>query len=417
MSAHLSTRPERDAGGGTLPVTPGRNGDGPRARPLGRAHPPAGSRILTRPVFGRLLFAQCWEDPVLNVAALRPQPGQTLLSVTSGGCNSLSLAVAGYRRVIAVDLNPAQSALLELKIAGARTLAHREYLELLGVRPSPGRAALYRRTRAALPAPARDYWDRQGGAIDRGLLTAGRYERYLGAFRALLGGLVGRDRVARLFRLRSLDEQRRFYDEEWDTRRWRLFFRLFFSRAILGLGGLDRAFFTYVEDIPDFGAHFLGRARHVLTEVPIRDNYFLAQICLGRYLDERALPPYLLPENFAALRAAAERVEVVTGELGSVLSGLPDESVDAFNFSNCFEWVAPATFEGMLRQTHRAARPGARLCYWNLLVRRSHPPALDPLFAPEPELAGRLLARDRAFVYSHFEVAAVRKPPRGKPQP
>jgi len=45
--------------------------------------------ILDRPVFERLLFAQCWEDPRLDAAALRVEPGQTVLSVTSGGCNTL----------------------------------------------------------------------------------------------------------------------------------------------------------------------------------------------------------------------------------------------------------------------------------------------------------------------------------------
>jgi S-adenosylmethionine-diacylglycerol 3-amino-3-carboxypropyl transferase len=390
----------------TEPVPPATAGDGPEAdADTARPRP----QILTRPVFGRLLFAQCWEDPALNVEALRPRPGQTLLSVTSGGCNTLSLALAGYDRVLAVDLNPVQSALLELKIAGARALSHAEYLEFLGVRPSAQRPALYQAARAELSPAVRDYWDARPEPIRAGILLAGRYERYLGAFRRLLGVLVGRRRVARLFELESPADQRHFYDTEWDTRRWRLFFRLFFSRTALGLGGLDRAFFTYVEGIPDFGAHFLARARHVLVDLPVRDNYFLAQICLGRYRDERALPPYLREENFAALRAATRRIEVLTDEVGAVLARLPEASVDAFNFSNCFEWVPPATFEAMLRETYRVARPGARLCYWNLLVRRRHPRTLDALFAPEDDLAARLLWQDRAFVYSHFEVAGVRK--------
>jgi len=367
------------------------------------------SPIHERAVFDRLLFAQCWEDPAMDEAALSVRPGDTVVSVTSGGCNTLALALQGAGTIHAVDMNAAQSALLELKLAGALALRHGEYLELLGVRPSARRESLYARTRIALSQDARAYWDAHVDFLRRGVLGAGRYEGYLALFRGLLHAIEGRRRIGRLLASRTLEEQRRFYDEEWDTVPWRLFFRTFFSRRVLGWRGLDRAFFSYVEGIPDFGAHFLGLARHALTEIPIRDNYFMAQICLGRYLDERHVPAYLLPENFAALREAAPRVRVVTAEVGSLLQELPDNSVDAFNFSNVFEWVPADVFERLLRETHRVARPGARLCYRNLLVRRCHPAALDGLFEPDDALAARLLFQDRSFVYSHFEVARVLK--------
>lgn len=366
--------------------------------------------ILERPVFERLLFAQCWEDPRMDLAALKPGPGQTLVVVTSGGCTALTLALSEPEKVIAVDLNAAQSWLLHLKIAGARALDHAAYLELLGVRPSTRRHELYTRCRAVMPARARAYWDQEGERIETGVLVSGRYERYLAKFRRLLRVLPGEKRIARLFESRDLDAQRRFYEDEWDTAAWRLFFRVFFSRTVLGCAGLDRAFFTYVEGIPDFGAHFLARARHVLTELPIGDNYFLAQICRGRYDERLALPPYLQPANFERLKTAVRRIEVVTEELGTLLGRLPEGSVDGFAYSNVFEWVSPAAFEALLRQTHRASRRGARLCYRNLLVRRKHPASLDGLFVPDEALAARLLHEDRSFVYSHFEIATAVKP-------
>jgi S-adenosylmethionine-diacylglycerol 3-amino-3-carboxypropyl transferase len=257
---------------------------------------------------------------------------------------------------------------------------------------------------------ARTYWDTQRDAIERGVLRAGRYERYLDVFRRLLYLIEGRRKVERLFDAASLDEQRRFYADEWDTPAWRAFFRIFFSRAVLGAGGLDPAFFTHVDGVRSFGEHFRELARHALTELSVRDNYFVAQICLGRYLDEQSVPPYLRADRYDALRRTLDRIEIVTGEVGSVLRSLPDGTVDRFNFSNVFEWVAPPAFVAMLDETWRAARPGARLCYRNLLVRRRHPPSLDGKFTVHEGLASRLLARDRSFVYSHFEVASVTKP-------
>lgn len=372
------------------------------------------SAILERPVFERLLFAQCWEDPRLDMDALAVRPDHVVLSVTSGGCNTLSLATLEPARIIAVDLNATQNCLLELKMAGARTLPHGDYLCLLGVRASTERWDLYHTVRDALSPMARLYWDTQRAAIERGVLRAGRYERYLEAFRRLLCAIEGPRKVERLFDAASLDEQRRFYEDEWDTVPWRAFFRIFFSRTVLGLGGLDPAFFTYVDGIRSFGEHFRELARHALTELPVRDNYFVAQICLGRYLDEQAMPPYLQADRYDALRRTLDRIEIVTGEVGGVLRALPDGSVDRFTFSNVFEWVAPPAFVAMLQETWRAARPGARLCYRNLLVRRRHPASLDGRFTPLEDLAARLLDRDRSFVYSHFEVASVTKPARAE---
>ena len=46
--------------------------------------------------------------------------GDTVLTLTSGGCNALNLLAHGAGKVVAVDCNPAQSSLLELKAAAIR---------------------------------------------------------------------------------------------------------------------------------------------------------------------------------------------------------------------------------------------------------------------------------------------------------
>ena len=44
----------------------------------------------------------------------------TVLTLTSGGCNALNLLLHGAGHVVSVDCNPAQSALLELKATAIR---------------------------------------------------------------------------------------------------------------------------------------------------------------------------------------------------------------------------------------------------------------------------------------------------------
>lgn len=45
-----------------------------------------------------------------------------VLTLSSGGCNSLNLLLHGAGHVVSVDCNPAQSALLELKATAIRSV-------------------------------------------------------------------------------------------------------------------------------------------------------------------------------------------------------------------------------------------------------------------------------------------------------
>ena len=116
-------------------------------RELGNRTQRNGNNIHGRSVFERILFAQCWEDAEMDRKALRLESDDVAVVVTSGGCTAMNLALERPGRIIAVDMNSAQTSLLELKAAGARVLDHGEYLELLGVRPSRRRRELYRACR------------------------------------------------------------------------------------------------------------------------------------------------------------------------------------------------------------------------------------------------------------------------------
>ena len=51
---------------------------------------------------------------------LKIESDDVCLTLTSGGCNALNLLIQGARQVVAVDCNPAQTALLELKAMAIR---------------------------------------------------------------------------------------------------------------------------------------------------------------------------------------------------------------------------------------------------------------------------------------------------------
>jgi S-adenosylmethionine-diacylglycerol 3-amino-3-carboxypropyl transferase len=59
-----------------------------------------------------LVYNTSWEDPAVDRQALDLKPDDTVLVITSAGCNALDYALTGPQRVHAVDANPRQNALL-----------------------------------------------------------------------------------------------------------------------------------------------------------------------------------------------------------------------------------------------------------------------------------------------------------------
>jgi S-adenosylmethionine-diacylglycerol 3-amino-3-carboxypropyl transferase len=357
-----------------------------------------------------VLYANCWEDPQLDRAAFKIGSDDVVFSITSGGCNVLTFLLDDPRKVIALDVNPHQGYLLELKMAAFRTLAHEEVLAFFGVRPCRDRAGIYRhRLRASLTADAARFWDGRSKRIARGIIHGGRYESYMRLLRrTVVAGFGKRRLINRLFAAESQAERKRLYDEEWRGLRWTLLTKVMLSRR-LNVLLFDRAFFAYLDRDFSFGRHFAAKAERALVRLPMKENYFLAYILLGRFHDERFLPPYLRRENFAVVRDRLDRVEIVTAPCEAYFAGLADSTISKFNFSNIFEWMAPAAFEALLRETVRVARDKAVLTYRNLLVFRERPASLAATLRPQRDLAQALLETDLSFIYDNYVVEQVEK--------
>jgi S-adenosylmethionine-diacylglycerol 3-amino-3-carboxypropyl transferase len=363
-----------------------------------------GSEVAAKADFGAIRYAQCWEDADILLEALDVRPGDVCLSIASAGDNALALLTRSPGRVLALDLSPAQLACVELRVAAYRALEHPELLELIGSTPSRRRAALYRRCRPLLSAPARDFWDARPDAVAAGVGGAGKFERYFSLFRRFVLPLVhGRGKVEALLRGGTLQERSAFYERQWDGWRWRLLFRVFFSRFVMGRMGRDPSFFAYVEG--DVATRILGRARYAVTELDPAANPYLQWIMTGRH--SRALPLALRAEHFATIRANLERLEWRCQPLEDFLAESSPRSVDRFNLSDIFEYMSEENCHRLLERLAAAGRRGGRLAYWNMLVPRGRPAVLADRLRPLPELAERLHRQDKAFFYSRFVVEEV----------
>ncbi len=361
---------------------------------------------------GRLLFAQVREDPLLEINALRVHVGGRYVIVGSGGCTALSMIAAGAGHVAAVDLNKTQNHLTELKAVSLGLVSPWEYQGFLGAEPMQRkrRARIYWAFREHLSGEAVKYWDVHGDLIEDGVLGAGESERFIRILaRVVRAGVHPRSRIERLLGCRSLDEQRRLYDAEWNNRRWRALFSVLVNRWTFDKT-YDPAFFTNVDN-PSFAKHFHRLFEHAICEVPAATNYFLHFMLTGVYpvLRDGGIPPYLDPAWDPALDEMAASLELIDGRYEDYLRSCRTGSVDGFALSNICEWMDDFSIEALFEEVIRVAKPDARLVFRNFVGHTEVPERLRDRVREDRKAGLEAIANDRSCVQARIAICTIEK--------
>jgi S-adenosylmethionine-diacylglycerol 3-amino-3-carboxypropyl transferase len=360
-------------------------------------------RIEDRARFDLVRYANVWEDAEVLRSALQPAPGKRVLSIASAGDNAFALLAAGAE-VVAADLSPAQVALVELKRAAIRRLGFEDLLAFLGLRKGEDRRAIYERLEHDLPARTRDFWREHLDEIADGVVHHGKFESYFELFRERVLPLVHRRKTV-LALLEEKDEAARkeFYDRTWNNLRWRLLFRIFFSRFAMGRLGRDPEFFRYVEG--SVAERILSRTEYALTALPTHANPYVEYILTGSF--KRALPLYLRPEVYPDLRRNLDRLILVEAPIDEAAQAHRGDGFDGFNLSDIFEYLDADTSAAVYGHLLETARPGARFAYWNMLVPRRLASEFPGRIRSLDTEAGKLFDQDLAFFYSAFVLEEV----------
>ena len=379
-----------------------------------------------------LVYNTCWEDPRVDRVALDLSPKDDVLVITSAGCNALDYVLAGAGHIHAVDVNPRQNALLELKLAGIRRLDFEHFFGLFGLGRLKDWSSVYAsQLRRELSPSAQNYWDRRGMAYFSG---AGRRNSFYfhgscGLIAYLASGYIRRSRRLRnvvqdLFAAKSVDEQRTIYEShnvretlfrpllKWLLRRNATF-------ALLGVPPSQRRQLDtgYDGGIAQF---IIDRIETVFSRLPLYDNYFWRVYMTGHY-SPNCCPEYLRYENFQKLkRELDDRVSVHTETLLGFLRRFQGQ-ISRFVLLDHMDWLY-ANSPGLLAQEWQAiidrAAPNARAIWRSaglcvdfvdpLEVQTSRgASAVGDLLTYNRDLAQTLHARDRVQTYGSFHVAAI----------
>ncbi|MCP3872026.1 MAG: DUF3419 family protein [Desulfobacteraceae bacterium] len=360
-------------------------------------------KIEDRADFDYIRYANCWEDTDILFTALNPQLNQTILSIASAGDNSLAL-LAGGAKVIAVDLNSSQLACVALRKAAIEKLDHAECLSFLGITPSNNRIGVFDSLKDRIEEPYLGFWQNNMDLVKNGIIHAGKFERYFSYFRNfVLRGIHSKRTIATLLQAKSKKDRMRFYREKWSNMRWKLLFKLFFSRFTMGLAGRDPEFFRYV-DVP-VSENIFNRTQYALTELETHNNPYLDYILTGNYT--HTLPSYLQPDNFKKIKQNIKKITLYQGSVQDAAEHFGHLGFDGFNLSDIFEYLDKETCTMIYQTLLNKANPGARFVYWNMLVPRSCPIELENKIEKRLNLSKKLFLKDKAFFYSNFIIEEI----------
>ncbi len=357
--------------------------------------------IDRRAAFDFIRYGSVWEDADVLCDALAPVArGGRVLSIASAGDNALALLTLDPAEVVAADLSAAQLACLELRVAAARVLDDGALFAFLGLVASPDRLTTYAQLRTALAPSTRSFWDAHPREIADGITRAGKFERYLRAFRRHVLPLVHSGAtLAELARLEGGEEAERFYEQTWNNRRWRLLFKIFFSRFVMGRAGRDPEFFAEVEG--PVGERVLARTRWAITQLPVRTNPWFRAILAQGFVPE-APPRWLRSEHLPAVRVRLDRLQLLHGPVEAATGRF-----EAFNLSDIFEYMPLSECTRVYGALLDRANRGARLAYWNMLAIRRRPDAFADRVRERSDEARALHERDRAWFYRAFRLDEV----------
>ncbi|KGB56370.1 S-adenosylmethionine:diacylglycerol 3-amino-3-carboxypropyltransferase [Sphingopyxis sp. LC81] len=373
-------------------------------------------RLLDRAfalAFKGLVYAQIWEDPVVDMEALAIEPGNRIATIASGGCNVFSYLTADPAEIVAVDLNTAHVALNNLKrVAIERLPDHASLRRFFADADSSRNIADYRAfVRPHLDETSRRYWEGRD-LVGRRRINGFAHGLYK---RGLLGSFIGLAHlVARMHRVdprqfleaKTIAEQRAIFETKFAPFFDRKFIRWVTDQrsSLFGLG-IPPAQYDALADGKPMADVLRGRLEKLTCDFPLENNYFAWQ-AFGRGYGKHAaasLPPYLQTVHYAAVKTRAERVTMLHANMTDMLAAADATSFDRYIFLDAQDWMSDAQLIALWSEVTRTARPGARV-----LFRTAAEPTLLPGRLPD-DLLGRwdyraaesldYTRRDRSAIY------------------
>jgi len=392
---------------------------------------------LTISIFeNQIVFNCAWEDPHIDKQALDLEKDKdSILIITSAGCNILSLALESPKHIYSIDKNPCQNAVLELKISAIRELDYETFWKMWGTGKLENFTKLwYPLLRQHLSLSARQFWDTHSHYFD-GKHVLGRNSYYykgpagvlawvtIKLFFKLIPGL--NSALQELIHAPTLEQQREIYFSKVQKRLFNpVVMWLFSSSSTLALlNGVPEAQRKLLEEqagTATIGDFIKASLETVMSEIPLKNNHFWRVYLEDGAYTKDCCPDYLVEENFYKLKKGlVDRISIHTETIEEFLSTHKERDVTRFILLDHMDWMAqnPKALSGEWQQILDHSAPGRTKYLWRsaslkpdfvletAVKHKGKDTTLGELVTLDTELTERLHKLDRVHTYTSFWVA------------
>lgn len=385
-------------------------------------------QIFTSIHQNNLTYTTAWEDPQLDRVALDLSAEDTVLMITSGGCNVLDYALLSPQKIYAVDINPHQSALLELKIAAIQELDFELFWQLFGRGHLPNFKEIYQQKLHHLLSPfSQKYWTKNGEKFFDGKKSFYR-QGTSGLVISFLNFTIDRvlklrSYIDRLWEVDTIIEQKEIYERHL-RKKLKPFLRLLFSNDLtLWMNCVPPQQRQQVE--LDFGCS-IGEVydrwnEELFTTVLFKENYFARMIFYGEY-SPNCCPEYLKPENFAKLKEGlVNQISVHTCSIETFLSQ-NNVQISRYVLLDHLDWLSTHDYEKLGSEWQaiiNRSTSNARVIFRSMLSKVNYldriavsvegtKKNLNDCLVYDVGLAQELHRQDRTHIYGSFYIAYIK---------
>ncbi|KAM5436857.1 hypothetical protein McanMca71_001974 [Microsporum canis] len=340
------------------------------------------------------IYAFTWEDPRVDHRLLNITSDDVILAITSAGDNILDYLSGPHtpRRIHAVDLNPNQNHLLELKVASFTALSHSDHWKIFGEGKHPGfRDLLISKLSPHLSSQAFQFWLDHASVFtssSHGLYETGGSRHALKLVRYLFSIFGLTDEVKKMCAAQTLEEQRALWPR---IRRvllskplnWAIVGTEWFAWKAAGVPAAQRNMILtdYMEREKLEGGlkgakergvggqavweYVVNTLDPVVRETLLGDDNYFYLLCLTGQFSKRCHPTYLTQKAHTKLSTpgAFDGLRIHTDEIQEVISRITPGTLTIAVVMDSMDWFDPSSQAAATQATafNHALKLGGRI--------------------------------------------------------
>ena len=306
----------------------------------------------------------CWEDASIDRELLGINEHSKIMMISSAGCNALSYLLDNPAEIRTVDINPRQTALLELKLSILDNFEYDTFAAFFWDGSCHEYQSVYEQIQDQLSPQTREFWDEHINYFSptlRGL----HFEGGCGIFARFLNSIIDRKSLRGDIIQMSSSEDRQERERIFNHIEKKLWqgaeAKIWQTNGVLSLAGIPTVQRNAIGDINQFMRTVL---RQVFVDQQADKNPYW-----GRYLNLPTLTvpslDYLQSENYSLLKERASRINFATTTFSESLRN-SEEKFTHFVLLDHMDWMVDhdnETLEEEWRLIIKRAAPSAKMLF------------------------------------------------------